>query len=103
MSKKIKKRVYRTYSDEFKADAVRLVLQEGLSAAGVAKDLGINPNTLHNWVNLKRTQNIHEGVGPEEIEDKDSELARLRRENRILREEREILKKAAAFFAKESK
>src|SRR5690554_4125339 len=102
MSKKVKKRTYRTYSDEFKADAVHLVLQEGLSATSVAKDLGIHANTLLNWVNLKRAQNIDEGKGQGVIEDKDSELARLRRENRILREEREILKKAAALFAKES-
>lgn len=103
MAKKGKKRVYRTYSDEFKADAVHLVLQEGLSAASVAKDLGIHANTLLNWVNLKSPKNKDEGGSPDVIEDKDSELARLRRENRILREEREILKKAAAFFAKESK
>lgn len=104
MSKKESKRKYRSYSDAFKADAVHLVIQEGLSATSVAKDLGIPPNTLLKWVNKVRSpEQQEERIGSRPIEDKDAELARLRKENRILKEEREILKKAAAFFAQESK
>lgn len=96
MSKKIKK--YTRYTEEFKRDAVRLVEQEGLSAAQVARDLGVNVNSIHGWLRKHR-----EDAGDELSDDERLELARLRRENRILREEREILKKAAAFFASESK
>ena len=90
------------YTEEFRADAVRLVLDVGLPVARVARDLGMHPNTLPNWESKARSDEDgadHRGLGLEERE----ELKRLRRENRILREEREILKKAAAFFARESR
>jgi transposase len=89
------------YSAEFKADAVRLVEEQGLPVARVARDLGVHQNTLRNWVEKVRYDSLG-SEGPAG-EDERAELARLRRENRILREEREILKKAAAFFAKESR
>lgn len=96
MSKKTRK--YTRYTEEFKRDAVRLVEQEGLSVSQVSRDLGVNVNSLHNWLRKQRQDT------PEEFEESErEELARLRRENRVLREEREILKKAAAFFASESK
>lgn len=91
----------RTFDAQFKADAVRLVEQEGLKVAHVARDLGIHPNTLHVWLAEARSAQAADGATLGE--DERSELARLRRENRILREEREILKKAAAFFARESR
>lgn len=88
----------RQYTEEFKSDAVGLVRKSGKSAGQVAKDLGINSNILYRWV--KKFGEPNDGSGkptPGEHE----ELVRLRRENRILREERDILKKAAAYFAKE--
>jgi len=94
------KRKYREYTKEQKAEAVKLVQVSGQSISQVARDLDIPENTLWNWVNRKR---IDSGEGPpgalttEERE----ELRRLRRENRRLRMERDFLKKAAAFFAKE--
>lgn len=97
-----KKRRYIQYTEEFKADAVRLVLDEDLTVARVARDLGVHANTLHNWVRKEESERA--GVQPGALsEDVSQELQRLRRENRILREEREILKKAAAFFVKESR
>lgn len=93
-----KKRFGRRYTDEFKRDAIRLVEEENLPVAQVARDLGVNPASLHAW--LKK----HPGErGEKSSESELEELQRLRKENRILREERDILKKAAAFFAKESK
>ena len=77
---------------------MRLVLDEGKSVAAVARDLDLTETALREWV--KRTQadrtKGRTGLTTAERE----ELARLRKENRILQEEREILKKAAAFFAK---
>lgn len=91
-------RSYRRYTDDFKRDAIRLVEQEGLPVAQVARDLGVNVNSLHNWLKKHREER-----GDDVSESEQEELQRLRRENRILKEERDILKKAAAFFAKESK
>jgi transposase len=93
-----KKRPYRRYTPEFKRDAIRLVEQEGLPVAQVARDLGVNANTIHAWLRKNREERSDEAT-----ESEMEELRRLRKENRILKEEREILKKAAAFFAKESK
>jgi|AntDeeMinimDraft_5_1070356.scaffolds.fasta_scaffold39188_1 transposase len=85
------------YTDEFRADAVRLVIDEELPVAQVARDLGMPQNTLHSWVKKARTHHSS-SEGPLSKDERD-ELHRLRRELRIVREEREILKKAAAFFA----
>jgi transposase len=88
------------YPREYREEAVRLVRESGKSIGQIAKDLGIADQSLRNWVvqadldSGRRT----DGLTTEERE----ELRRLRRENRTLREEREILKKAAAFFAKET-
>ena len=91
------------YTEEFRADAVRLVLDEELPVARVARDLGMPPNTLHSWVRKARGDQSSSEQGGSMSKDEREELKRLRRENRILREERAILKKAAAFFAKESR
>jgi len=93
-----KKRPYRRYTDEFKRDAIRLVEEEGLSVARVARDLGVNANSIYDWLKKHRDEQSEE-LGESELE----ELKRLRKLVRVLEEEREILKKAAAFFAKESK
>jgi transposase len=90
---------YRKHTNEFKLEAVRLAESEGVAAAQVARDLGINDSLLYKWIKQFGTRADGTQVTPDEHE----ELIRLRRENRVLREERDILKKATAFFAKESK
>jgi len=87
------------YPPAFRTEAVQLVHANGRSLSQVAKDLGVHHETLRGWV--KQTDidgGRRDGLTTEER----TELARLRRENRILKEEREILRKAAAFFAAES-
>jgi len=91
------RRPRREFTDEFKANAVRLVIEEKLSPAKVAKDLDLTETSLRDWVRRASAGDI-EALGLSERE----ELLRLRKENRVLRMEREILKKAAAFFAKEN-
>jgi transposase len=89
----------RPYPPEFRAEAVRLVSESGKSLSQVARDLGVSIESLCSWVKQSQTdQGERPGLTTEEKE----ELRRLRRENRILLEEREIPKKAAAFFAKET-
>ena len=91
----------RRFSDEFKAGAVRLVLIEGRSILGSARDLGIHAASLSRWVEQSRADQGKSQRGTLTTEEKE-ELSRLRKEVRELRLEREILKKAAAFFAKEN-
>lgn len=94
------RRARRSFTDEFKAGAVRLVLDGGKTVGQVARDLDLTATALAAWVKQARADrsNGQTGLTTEERE----ELRRLRKENRELRIEREILKKAAAFFAKES-
>jgi len=91
------KRRRRTHSEEFKREAVNLVIVEGLSVAEAARNLGIHANVLRKW-KLKFEADQED---PSLTEDERMEMARLRAENRRLRMERDILKKAAAFFANE--
>jgi transposase len=87
------------YSEEFKREAIELVRLTGKSSAQIAKDLGISDVSLRNWMKLAERD---EGKRPDGLSsDEREELQRLRRENQTLRMEREILKKAAAFFARE--
>ena len=91
----------RSFCKDFKLEAVKLVKKGGLSVNAAARDLGVQPTSLRRWVQQYETDH---GEGPEgalTTEEKE-ELRRLRRENRQLRMEREILKKATAFFAKEN-
>ena len=94
------RRERRHYTREQKIEAVKLVKVSGQSISQVARDLGIPENTLWNWINRDR---IDAREDSDEALDTDerSELRKLRRENRRLRMERDFLKKAAAFFAKE--
>lgn len=87
------------YPAAFRAEAVQLVHANGRSLTQVAKDLGVHHETLRSWV---KQADIDEGRRGGLTTEERVELARLRRENRVLLEEREILKKAAAFFARES-
>jgi transposase len=83
------------------AGAVRLVLDEGKTIGAVARDLDLTPSSLANWVKHARADRTQGKTGLTTAERE--ELARLRKENRVLQEERDILKKAAAFFAKQSR
>jgi transposase len=92
------RRARRQFSDEFMAGAVRLVLDEGKTIGAVARELDLTPSSLANWVRQARADRTkgRSGLTSEER----AELTQLRRDNRELRMERDILKKAAAFFAK---
>ena len=91
----------RSFTDEFKAGAVSLVLNKGKSITQVSKDLDLTPSSLGKWVEQARADAGKSTRGTLTTDEKE-ELARLRKEVRELRLEREILKKAAAFFAKEN-
>lgn len=93
------RRVRRQFSDEFKEGAARLVLDEGKTVGAVARELDLTASALSQWVQHARAERTKgkSGLMQEERE----ELLRLRREVRELRMEREVLKKAAAFFAKD--
>jgi transposase len=93
------KRVRRSFTEEFKAGAVRLVLDEGKSVGAAARDLDLTESSLRNWVERARADGGKGKPGVLTTAERE-ELGRLRKENRELRTEREILKKAAAFFAK---
>lgn len=88
-----------TYSAEFKREAVRLVAEQGLTVVKVAADLGISRNTLYAWVRDLQSEMAPDRTGMSEQE----ELRQLRKEVAQLRLERDILKKAAAYFANDSK
>jgi len=93
------------YSKEFKDSTVQLILNNNESVVKVAADLDLNSQTLYNWISkYKKAHNMplttsYKSTIKEPIED---ELKRLRRENKILKQERDILKKATAYFAKET-
>jgi transposase len=94
------KRPRRSFTKEFKAEVVGLVRQPGNSPASVARDLDLTETAVRTWVKQADIDDGHrEGLTSAERE----ELARLRRENRVLREERDILKRATAFFARETR
>jgi len=94
------KRARRRFTPEQKSDAVKLVRQVG-NLSQVARDLDLNVNVLRTWV---RQSEVDAGKGPAGAltSDERAEFTRLRRENRTLQMERDFLKKAAAFFAKDS-
>ncbi len=92
------RRPRRQFDEDFKAQAVRLVLDEGKSVGAVARDLDLTESALRQWVEHARADRSGGRTGLTTAERE--ELARLRKENRVLRMEHEILKKAAAFFAK---
>jgi len=90
------------YTKEFKLDAIRLVTEHGYSGAEAARNLGINANMLRRWVREYESDESQAFRGNGKLTPEQAELRRLRAENRQLKLEREILKKATAFFAKES-
>lgn len=90
----------RTFTKEYKAEVVRLVTSTGRSAFEVARELGLSGSAVHQWV---KQAEVDGGGGPPGAltTSEREELSRLRRENRVLRQERDILRKATALFAKE--
>lgn len=96
------KRKRRKFSAEFKAEAVQLIRESGKSVAEVARDLDLTKTSLHHWV---RQAEIDSGRGRagELTSTEREEFRKMKRENKTLRMERDILKKATVFFAKESK
>src|SRR3954452_3953719 len=93
------KRVRRSFTDEFKAGAVRLVIDEGKSVGAAARDLDLSESALRMWVERARADGGTGKPGVLTAAERE-ELGRLRKEVRELRMEREVLKKATAFFAK---
>jgi transposase len=93
----------RWHGREFKLEAVRLVRERGVTAARMARDLGIHPNLLRKWMKEFEADPQHSFPGRGNMKPEQLEIERLRREVQRLKAERDILKKAAAYFAKESK
>ena len=91
----------RRYTDAFKAEAVRLVSESGRPVAPLAREVGIPDNVLYRWVRRQRQAHA-QGTTPATLREEREELAALTRENLLLRQERDFLKRAAAFFARES-
>lgn len=94
----------KTYTPEFKREAVRLLKESGRPAAEIGRQLGVRPNQLYRWKKSieKHAESAFPGTG-RQADKKDAEIARLKRELEAVKEERDILKKAAAYFAKELK
>ncbi|HET8648262.1 MAG TPA: transposase [Vicinamibacteria bacterium] len=92
----------RTYSREFKVEAVKLVTEKGYSVAEAARSLGVHETVLRSWKQALAEQGEQAFPGQGHLPPFEEELRRLRAENQRLRQERDILKKAAAFFAREA-
>jgi transposase len=99
---KLGRRSRRSFTDEFRAGAVRLVIDQGKTVGQVARELDLTESALRNWVERARADRGTGKPGALTTAERE-ELFRLRKENRVLAEEREILKKAAAFFARQSR
>ena len=101
MAEKRSRRPRRQFTDEFKQQAARLVLDEGKSVSAVARDLDLTASALTQWVKQSQADRSKGRTGLTTAERE--ELVRLRKALRIAEEERDILKKATAFFAKQSR
>lgn len=99
MEKKDMSRTRRSFPDEFKSDAVAMVLDDGRKIVDVAEAIGVGDGTLGNWVRLER---IERGTRAGLTKDDRAEIVELRKENARLRMERDLLKRATAFWVKES-
>lgn len=96
-----KKRPRKTYSREYKIEAVRMTTEGGISVAQAARDLEVNENTLHNWRRQFRQWGAAPNAGKEALSQAE-EIQRLRKDLAKVREERDFLKKAAVWLAKEA-
>jgi transposase len=92
----------RTYTPEFKAEAVQLITEQGYSIAEAARSLGVHQTVLRSWKQALQTKGDQAFPGQGKLPAIEEELRRLRVENQRLQAERDILKKAAAFFAREA-
>ena len=92
----------RRFSREFKVEAVRLVRDRGVSAAQAARDLDVHENVLRKWVKEFGSDPLQAFPGHGQMKPEQQEIERLKREVNKLKAERDILKKAAAFFAREA-
>lgn len=101
MAKRHSKKVRRSFSDEYKAEVVEMIRLGDQSVAQVCRNLDLSDSMVRRWIRDTEVKKPSDGNGSAEESDAD-ELRRLRREVKQLKMEREILKKAAAFFAKES-
>jgi transposase len=97
------KKERRFYTKEFKSEAVNLITEQGYEVAEAARNLGVHQSLLRRWKKQSEKDGAHAFPGKGHMTPEKEELQRLRKEVKQLRMEREILKKAAAFFAKESK
>lgn len=93
----------KTYERQFKLDAVALVVNGGRSVSEVARELGIHVNTLHHWKRELTADGSAAFPGKGRLSPQEEELRKLRRELEEAKEDREILKKALAFFSKDGK
>ena len=92
----------RKYTREFKLEAIKLIRERGVHVAQASRDVGVHPNSLREWVREFAEDPEHSFPGHGQMKPEAAELERLRREVVRLKAERDILKKAAAYFAKES-
>jgi transposase len=92
----------RTFSREYKLEAVKLIRERGVSVAQAARDLDVHENVLRTWVKEFAADPVGAFPGQGNLKPEQQEIERLRREVAKLKAERDILKKAAAYFAKES-
>ena len=91
------------YSKEFREEAVKMVIEDGVSAYEAARRLSLPNSTLENWVKLFKAGKLKcIGKNQRPLTEVEQELARVKRELSLVKQERDILKKAAAYFAKES-
>ena len=95
------KKMRRQFTPEFKAETVRLVRESGKTVGQVSRDLGLTETAVRRWVDQSKATPSAAAIGLLSVDER-SELERLRAEVRTLRMERDILKKATAFFAKEN-
>jgi transposase len=95
-----RRRTRRSFSDEYKTEVVELCRTSGKSIAQIARDLGLGETAVRRWV---AQAEIDAGRRPGLTTEEHAELVALRKENRVLREERDLLRRATAFFAKETR
>lgn len=99
----ISKQKRNSYTKEFKLEAIRLTEETGKSASQIAHELGISVHLLYNWRKQYKDKKDSAFINESQLTSEQQEIKRLRLENARLREERDILKKATAFFAREPK
>ena len=95
-----RRRTRRSFSDEYKTEVVELCRTSGKSVAQICRDLGLGETAVRRWIAQAK---VDAGRRPGLTTDEHAELVALRKENRVLREERDLLRRATAFFAKETR